>query len=206
MEQNNIEKFKKIYLSQKISEKDIQKNWDTISQLLPEQKNYLPKPFHAYRFMFAGLIVSLFFGTIVLAQISGPGDQLYPVKILSDRVMNNFKKPLQNSVEIRSRKVIVAPSPSPVPTLKTDELNNSTKSAEKKIENKTEANENNDKKSNQKTNENSQRSNSVSPSPKNDSNEENEHFERNQNEVKGESVKSQKHREKNSPTNNKSEE
>lgn len=105
MKSNELKNYKRIYLEEKISKQAIEKSWDTVRRRLPQQDE--PKKYYyPAAFMFASMLLFFFLGTIGVSQASRPGDVLYPVKVLSDKVAAKVTGNYHTKVEKRATEVI----------------------------------------------------------------------------------------------------
>lgn len=121
MDKKILERYKKIYLEEKVSDPALQKGLDNLMRMLPEQDSPVHNTFFRYRFLFAGIILLMLVGTAGLAQAANSGELLYPVKILT----NNVAAKIFGRPEINSKKVennIISPTIiTPKPTEKENE-------------------------------------------------------------------------------------
>lgn len=103
--QVNFKKYKKIYWDIKLSDKEIENSWQQFSQ-----KNFtrspLPFPLAKYGAIFFSLLVIFLVGIVGLTQAATSGNLLYPVKILSDKVVGKISNKPEINTEKRAQEII----------------------------------------------------------------------------------------------------
>lgn len=114
MKDEQLKEYKKLYLETSPTTTS-EEGWKNLSQLLPKQKANIPT--FRYAFIFACILFLILFGTVTVSQAAKPGNILYPVKVLSDKVVSKI------SQTVESKKFL--------PQLKKDNPSNDSKDEEK---------------------------------------------------------------------------
>jgi hypothetical protein len=108
--------------------------WDILAANLPAQElpnNHIPRPSHFKHYYLYAVVLFVFlsastFGIVQAAQISRPGDTLYSVKVLSDKVVSRVLGKPELKVEKRAEDVINESATSSGQLKKAAEGNNNT--------------------------------------------------------------------------------
>lgn len=101
--EEKLEKMKKIYLSTPVPDYEVIKEWQVLENVLGEQQKSYPSPFLFRTGAFLAVILILSGGVVTIAQASKPGEFLYPVKEISQKVVKEVKK--SSSVFMNSKPV-----------------------------------------------------------------------------------------------------
>lgn len=107
MNSDKLENLKKEYLKTKMPSYLELHGWEDISQKLEGQteKRFLTRP--AFAVALAALVLFMFASSLVFAsQPSKPGDNLYQVKILSDKVYSEITGDYQTSIDKRAQEIV----------------------------------------------------------------------------------------------------
>lgn len=107
MNSDKLENLKREYLKTETPSYLHLHGWDDISQKLSqaEEKRFSTRP--AFALAFAVVVLLAFTSTLVFAsQPSKPGDNLYQVKILSDKVYSEITGDYQTAIDKRAQEVI----------------------------------------------------------------------------------------------------
>lgn len=115
MNKKQLDELKKVYLSIHPQER-VDESWKVLSPLLPEQERPTTRRSYRYTYFFTGmlavvLVVSL--SVAGIAQAAQPGDALYPVKVLSDKVVSTVLGKPQIQVQRRANDVINSSNKAP---------------------------------------------------------------------------------------------
>ena len=112
---DTFKNLKNYYTEIKVSEKEIDQKWQMLEALLPEQ-NVSGTSYHYMRYgaVFLGAVLVLLVATIALAQVSKPGNFLYPVNTITQEVA----KKITNTFKTESPTVSPPKVPSSVSVIK----------------------------------------------------------------------------------------
>lgn len=110
--EERLEKFKKVYQETSVSDEQMIQEWQLLENMLGDQQKSYVSPLFFRAFAFAAIVLFLSGGVVTLAQASKPGELLYPVKEVSQNVINEVKK----TTPVFSN-VTATPTETPQPTV-----------------------------------------------------------------------------------------
>lgn len=90
--EEKITKMKKVYHGTTVSDDVVNKEWQALENVLGKQHSTYVSPVFFRAFAFAAVVLLLSGGVVTLAQASKPGEFLYPVKEISQKVVEEVKK------------------------------------------------------------------------------------------------------------------
>lgn len=108
MKNSQLKEYKQIYTDIRQTDDKIEKNWQLLQQRLPDRQ--VNVSYYLSRYGFPVMTICIIFFAVITGAVSAaqPGETLYPVRILSDRISAKITGDYSGQLEKRTDDIIQA--------------------------------------------------------------------------------------------------